>query len=257
MTNVETRKPFAVTSEIKLSGWMRKDFFIPKSDPDELMRVLCCDNQRGARGDIPHRIYSCCTFSAKGRMRVIDAGRVNEWAELRAKQQELGVPDPTEQKPGPWVLIDRRHDPVKVDEICAQYKWYGTMGYDSDEFVHSQGEFAGTRQLFSEPRLIDVGFGTSEMGRSFATYFLWSSQKIQDMLAQKRNDGLIEFPADASSFAPDIGTQMNSHRQFMETDRKNNEKRVWKRIGDTPDHIYDCVSQGMVVGCMAGIYRAP
>ena len=31
--------------------------------------------------------------------------------------------------------------------------------------------------------------------------------------------------------------------------------RVWKRIGDTPDHLYDCVSQAVVSGCMAGIYR--
>lgn len=48
---------------------------------------------------------------------------------------------------------------------------------------------------------------------------------------------------------------MNSHRQFMEVDRYQKEKRVWKRIGDTPDHLYDCVCQAVVIGCMAGIYR--
>jgi hypothetical protein len=103
--------------------------------------------------------------------------------------------------------------------------------------------------------MIDIGFGTAEMGRTFASYFLWSSQKIQDLLAQLRNAGKIEFPSDALGFCPELGTHMNSHRSFMEKDKKGNDIRVWKRLGDTPDHLYDIVSQAVVIGCMAGIYR--
>lgn len=249
-------KPYVVTTEIKLASWRRSDVIKPRSWKEELFRIMCCDNQRGARGDIPHRWFGGVAFSASGTMRVFDAGRVNEWDDLRKKQIDLGIPDPTELAPGPWVLIDRRYDPVTVDEWCARFKWYGSMGAAQDEFLHpAYSPFAGTRQLFSEPRLIDIGFGSKEMGRTFATYHLWSSQRIQDLLAELRNAGKIEFAADSTEWAPELGTHMNSHKQFMEMDRKMNEVRVWKRIGDTPDHLYDIVSQAVAVGCMAGIYK--
>lgn len=249
-------KPFAVTTELKLAAWSRADCLRPGSWPDEVFRVMCCDNQRGSRGDIPHRWFVCVAFAADGRMRVIDAGRINEWTDLRKKQVELGVPDPTEKRPGPYVLVDRRWDPVEVDEKCALYKWSGAMGADQDEFIHPPwSQFAGTRQIFTEPRSIDIGFGTPEMGRQFALYHLFSSQRIQDLLANLRNAGKIEFPADTGTFCPEMATQFNSHKQYMEADRFGKERRVWKRIGDTPDHLYDCIVEAVMIGRMAGIYR--
>jgi hypothetical protein len=251
-------KPFAVTTELKLSGFARAEILKPKSWRDELFRVMCCDNQRGAKGDIPHRWFGCVAFAKDGTLRLVDAGRINEWVDLKKKQVELGVPDPTEQAPGPWVVVDRRHDPVTVDEICAKYKWYGAMGAVQEEFLHPQySQFAGTRQLFSEHRMIDIGFGTEAMGRTFATYFLWSSQRVQDLFAQLRNAGQVQFPRDIGEWCPEAATHINSHRQFMEADRTGQEKRTWKRIGDTPDHLYDIMCEAVVVGCMAGIYRRP
>lgn len=249
-------QPFFVTKDLKLASWSRADCIRPKSWADEAFRVMICDNQRGGRGDIPHRWFACIAFSKAGRLRVVDAGRINEWADVRKRQLELGVQDPTEAKPGPWVMVDRRYDPTEVDEWCAKFKWYGMMGSDRDEFVHPPwSPFAGTRQLFSEPRTIDVGYGTETMGKTYATYFLWSSQRIQDKLAQLRNDGMLEFPSDLGTFCPEAATQMNSHKQYMEADRYGHEKRTWKRIGDTPDHIWDILCMATSVGYMAGIYR--
>ena len=251
-------KPVAVTNEIKLAGWSRADVFRKGSWAEEWFRIMACDNQRGRKGDIPHRWFGAAALSRSGRMRVFDFGRINEWDSLRKKQLELEIQDPTEDAPGPWVAVDRRYEPVEVDEWCARFKWYGSMGASQNDFLHPPySQFANTRQLFSEPRMIDIGFGTAEMGRTFATYFLWSSQMIQDLLAQLRNAGMIEFPSDALGICPELGTHMNSHRSFMETDRKGNELRVWKRIGDTPDHLYDIVSQLVAVGCMAGVYGQP
>jgi hypothetical protein len=250
-------KPFAVTTELKVSDYTRADILRPKSWPDELFRVMCGDNQRGGKGDIPHRWFGAVAFSKSGVIRLIDAGRINEWPDVRKKQIELGIPDPTEQSPGPWVAFDRRYDPVVVDELCSRYKWYGMMGATQDEFIHpAYSQLAGTRQLFTEPRLIDIGFGTETMGRTFATYFLWSSQRIQDLLAQLRNAGMIQFPRDVMEWCPEIATHMNSHKQFMEADRSGQEKRTWKRIGDTPDHLYDIMCEAVVIGCMAGIIRS-
>lgn len=248
-------KPIAVTNEIKLAGWNRADVLRKGSWPEEWIRIMACDNQRGRKGDIPHRWFGGIALSRVGRMRVFDFGRINEWNDLRKKQLELSIPDPTPDAPGPWVAVDRRYEPVEVDEWCARFKWYGSMGASQSSFLHPPwSPLAGTYQLFSEPRMIDIGFGTAETGRTFASWFAWSSQMIQDLVAQLRNAGMIEFPADSLAFCPEVGTHMNSHRSFMELDKKGNEIRVWKRIGDTPDHIYDIVSQAVVIGCMAGIY---
>jgi hypothetical protein len=249
-------KPEPVTREVKLSDWTRASVIRPKSWADEVYRVMTVDNQRGERGDIPHRWFACIAFAKDGRMRIVDAGRINEWSALKQKQVELGIPEPTEAAPGPWVLVDRRHNPVEVDEMCAKFKWYGMMGSDQAEFVHPPySPFAGTRQLFSEDRYIDIGFGTSAMGRTYAIYYLWSTQRIQDLTAQLRNGGMIEFAKDVNGWCPELATHVNSHHQVMERDKNGEEKRTWKRIGDTPDHIWDCICEAVVSGCMAGIYR--
>jgi hypothetical protein len=249
-------KPFAVSHELKLASWLRADVKPPGSWKEELFRIMVCDNQRGAKGDIPHRWFAAIAFSRAGRLRVFDCGRVNEWVELKKKQVECAVQDPTPDKPGPWTLIDRRYDPVTVDEWCAKFRWYGSMGASQSEFVHPPwSPFVGTRQLFTEPRTIDIGFGTETGGRTFSTYYLWSSQRIQDLVAELRNAGMIEFAADSANWAPELPIHMNSHRQFKLTDREGHESMEWRKIGDTPDHLYDIVCQAVVVGCMAGIYK--
>lgn len=251
-------RPFVVSKEIALSGFARNEVVRPGSDPDEILRIMACDNQRGARGDTPHRWFGAFTFTAKGRLRLIDGGRLNEWDALKKKQIELGIPDPTPPNPGPFVVVDRRYDPIEVDERCAAFKWYGMMGADQHEFVHPPGTlFEGTRQLFSDPRPIDVGYGTRETGRTYALYFYWSSQRVQSLVAQLRKAGMIEFPRDSNDFVPDLATHMNSHRQFEKLDRFNKKTFVWKRIGDTPDHLYDIVCMAVAVGCMAGLYAMP
>ncbi len=249
-------KPTVARIDLKLGDFTLAEVRTRGAWKDELFRVLTMDNQRGKGGDIPHRIFACVAFARDGRVRIVDAGRRNEWEDLKALQRELGIPDPNAAEPGPWVGVDRRYKPVDVDENCANFMWHGFMGMDRDEFIHPEwSPFAGTRQLFSEPRAIDVGFGTAEQGRKVAWYYLWSSQKIQDLLAELRAKDRIGIPNDIVSVFPDFGTQYNSHRQIIERTKKGAERRVWVRIGDTPDHVYDCICQALVIGCMAGIYR--
>ena len=66
---------------------------------------------------------------------------------------------------------------------------------------------------------------------------------------------MIELAKDTNGWGGELAMHMNSHKQFVEPDRSGQDKRVWKRIGDTPDHLYDCVSQAVVSGCMAGIFK--
>jgi hypothetical protein len=248
-------KPHAVTTELKLAGWTRLEI-LKREWKEEGFRVMGLDNQRGRQGDIPHRWFAAGAFSATGKIRIFDAGRINEWPDVKKKQVELEIPNPTLDKPGPFVLCDRRYEPVTVDEMTHLYKWYGTLGTDVEEFVHPPwSPFAGSRQLFSEMRSIDIGFGTAEAGRSAAMYYLWCSQKLQDLVAELRNSNMIEFARDSGDWAPELPIHMNSHKQFMELDKKGNERRMWKRLGDMPDHLYDCITQIVLIGCMAGIYK--
>ena len=111
--------------------------------------------------------------------------------------------------------------------------------------------------LFSEPREIDIGFGTKEQGRMHAVYHLWAANKVQDILAAVRGGkgGDFEVPSDINEFCPEYAEHINSHRSHIEPDRKGQERRVWKRIGGWPDHLYDCESELTVLGLMAGLYK--
>lgn len=251
-------KPMVVSKEIRLGSYKRIEMAKPGMWKDEWIRVMACDNQRGKQGDVPHRWFVCRAFARDGRSRLVDCGRINEWSAVQERARLLGVPEWSAARPGPWVVVDRRYDPVSVDEICAKYKWHGMMGTDLDEFVHStHSPHAGMRMLFSEERFIDIGFGTGDQGRKHAIYHLWSSQKVQDILAQLR-DGKAEqweVPSDIMDFCPEYAEHLNSHRQMMEMTKTGQEKRVWKRIGGWDDHLYDCESEIVVLGLIAGVFK--
>lgn len=251
-------RPMVVSKEIRLGSYTRSQVITPGGWKDEWIRVMSVDNQRGAQGDIPHRWFVCRAVARDGRSRLVDCGRINEWSQVQDRQRALGVPEWSAARPGPWVVVDRRFNPVEVDEVLARHKWHGLMGTDLDEFVHSvNSPHAGLRMAFSEERYIDIGFGTGDQGRKHAIYHLWCSQKVQDMLAQLR-DGKAEqweVPSDIMDFCPEYAEHINSHRQVMEQTRTGQEKRVWKRIGGHPDHLLDCESMIVVLGLMAGVFK--
>lgn len=260
-------KPIVVNTELNLGSYTRADMAKPpvmidgkcvSGWVDEWIRVMACDNQHGARGDVPHRWFVCRAFAKDGRSRLVDCGRVNEWDALQQRARDLGVPEWTEKKPGPWVVVDRRFEPVEVDEVCARFKWYGAVGYDQAEFVHTAGtQFGGRRMQFSEDRYIDVGFGTQTQGRRHAIYFLWSSQRVQDYLALLRA-GKAEghdLPSDLMTFCPEYGEHINSHRQRIEEGKKGDQKNVWYRLSGWADHMYDCECELVVLGLRAGVFK--
>ncbi len=254
-------RPYFVPTELKLSNYTRKEVLKPGDWKHESFRIMSGDNQRGAKGDIPHRWFVCRAFGKDEtgiwRSRLVDCGRVDEWNALRQKQIELGVPMSNPANPGPWVVIDRRWDPTEVDEKCSLYHWHGMMGAPSqEEFLHPpDSPFAGTRQLFSEQRAIDVGFGTAQTGRQYALYFLFAAQRVADIWHQLLSGGLAEIPRDIGEFCPEYVQHVNSHRQIMEATKTGGEKRLWKRIGNTDDHLRSCEIELTVCGLMAGIYK--
>lgn len=251
-------RPVSVSKDIKLGSYTRSDMLKHGAWEDEWIRVMAVDNQHGARGDIEHRWFACRAFARDGRSRLIDCGRINEWPEVRDRQRALGVLDYSAQRPGPWVVVDRRYNPTDVDEVCSRMKWFGLMGQDTDKFVHGSNSRWGEQQmLFSDEKIMDVGFGT-DAGRRICVYHFWSSQKVQDLLAALRGGKAQswELPADLNEFCPEYVDHINSHRQQMDVSPKSGKERlVWNKIGGWPDHLYDCESMLVVLGLMAGIFK--
>ena len=253
-------RPIVVSKKVKQGDFTRREMRDPKFWPDEWIRLMAVDNQHGGRNDIPHRWFVCRAFARDGRSRLVDCGRINEWEDLRKKQHELGVPDWTPEMPGPWVVVDQQHDPAKVQEICARYRWFGLMGQDTDKFHHEKGTMFAPEEAqdfyFSDERTIDIGFGTRDGGRQIACYYLYSKQKIEDILARLRNGDAEDWqaPKDLEEFAPQYFEHINSHHQVMESS-KSGDKLMWRGIGHTPDHLYDCETELVVLGLMAGVFK--
>ena len=253
-------KPQMVNRDVKLGTYTREEMLKPGSWPDEFIRVMSVDNQKGEASDIEHRWFVCRAFSRDGRSRLVDCGRINEWADVRKKQIELGVPLWTPERPAPWVVVDQAYDPTKVHEQCWNYKWFGMLGQPNDEWIHGpDSDFAGMRMYFSDIRTIDTGYGTKDQGRCFVPYVLWSSQKIQDLLAQLRGGKAEawELPMDLEKFCPEYFDHINSHRQILEETPKNGEKLMWRKVGGAADHLYDCESMIVVIAMMADVLKNP
>lgn len=244
---------------------------------DEWIRVMAVDFQHGSKGEGEHVWFAARAFSRDGRSRLIDCGKIKTWEELRARQIELKIPDSTDGRVGPWVLVDTGYNPKKVNEVCARYRWFGADGADTEHFQHGpNSDFAGLKMYFSEPKRVDLGYGTAEAGRAFAIQFQWASQSVQSILAELRAGRAQswEVPADIDQFCPEYATHINAHHQiFKEEHRRQKQAErtgkpmntvgkiegdelVWARIGSSPDHLYDCESMICVMGLMAGVYRS-
>ena len=253
-------RPQIIRKAVNSGDYTRREMADPKFWKDEWIRLMAIDNQRGAAGDIRHRWFVCRAFAKDGRSRLVDCGRINEWADLRKKQVELGVRDYTADLPGPWVVCDMQYKPQEVQEICARYKWYGMLGQDTEKFRHEKGTIFAPDQAqdfyFSDERTVDIGFGTIAGGRQVACYYLYSKQKIEDILATLRSGSSEpwEAPRDLEEFCPEYFEHINSHHQVMESTKKG-EKLVWRGIGHAPDHLYDCETELVVLALMAGVYR--
>lgn len=253
-------RPNVTRKAVKTGDFTRQEMADPAFWKDEWIRLMGIDNQRGAQGDVPHRWFVARAFSRSGASRLIDCGRINEWADVRKKQQELKIPDYSPHLPGPWTGVDRQYQPQEVDEVCARYKWYGLMGQDTEKFTHEKGSFFAPNEpqdfYFSDEKTIDIGFGTVEGGRQAAPYYLYAKQKIEDILAALRGgqSESFEAPRDLEQFCPEYFEHINSHHQVMES-TKSGDKLMWRGIGHTPDHLYDCETMLVVFALMAGVYR--
>lgn len=262
-------RPIVVHADVKLGSYTRMDVAKPpvvidgkcvSGWADEWIRLMACDNQQGAQGDVKHRWFVCRAFAKDGRSRLVDCGRIDLWESVEDRRKELGVPEWSANRPGPWTVVDRRHDPIDVDEVCSRYKWFGLMGADRAGFTHGNtSDNQGKEMAFSEEQFVDVGFGTKDQGRKHAIYYYWASQRVQDFLAILRGGKgeKWELPADLGTFCPEYAEHINSHRQKIEEGKKGEEKRVWYKIGGWADHLYDCESMIVVLGLKAGVFRMP
>ena len=247
--------------EIQFGDYTSADMEKPGAWPDEWIRLMSCDKQHGARGDIPHYWVVIRAFSKTGASRLVWCGRVNEDHQLRELQLKYGVRDWSPELPGPWVVIDRQHKPQEVDALCARFKWYGIMAQENAEkYQHPRGSMMAPDEVadhyFSEIREIDIGFGSHTGERQIACYMLYVKQKICDILATLISGQADpwECPKDLYAFCPEYADHIGSFHQVMES-TKQGDKLLWRRIGHNADHLRSCEEQLVVLGLMAGVFK--
>lgn len=255
-------KPIVVAKELKFGNFTRQDMLLKKWDK-EVFRSMTVDNQRGAKGDVKHRWFVVRAWAMDGSSRLVDCGRINEWADVRAAQIRCGVPDYTENRRAIFTIVDQQYDGPDVQMQCALYKWFGALGQDTLDFVHGpNSQFAGRKMYFSEVKVVNLGFGKKRedgvLENQEAAYFLWSSENLQNILAMLRigKGPAWELPHDLPEFCPQYAEHLSSHKQvFQKPDKFGEERLVWTKISGWSDHLYDCETMQCIIALRAGIIK--
>jgi hypothetical protein len=83
-----------------------------------------------------------------------------------------------------------------------------------------------------------------------------AKQKIEEILAALRSGKAEtwEVPRDLEEFCPEYLEHINSHHQVLES-TKNGDRMMWRGMAHAADHLYDCETELVVGGLMAGVFK--
>ena len=96
--------------------------------------------------------------------------------------------------------------------------------------------------------------GTAEEGSGYMCPVIhWSNPTIKD-IAKRRRDGIAKTKHLIADTVPDLYKKhMFSEHLVKEFDRNGREKRIWKRIGKRPNHLWDCYCMQITLACIKKI----
>jgi hypothetical protein len=229
--------------------------------PDEHRRYMTADVQeKGGR----YFLAAIRAFAIDGRSRLLWAGRLETYEEIRQKQLDFAIE-------GMRVGLDSAHETSEVQGMCARYGWISLLGQDEGSWAHSDPNGNSPLQKpYSVPKKVWVGLGTKDQAqRRFVWHFLWSNPTFKD-ICHRRSIGkglYYGVPADIEELStytnPNNGKatsywpQMRANQKIRKKDKTTGREQViWTRIGERPDHYLDCERMLLVMaaieGCLGG-----
>ena len=208
----------------------------------ELHRFVTVDVQEG------HFWVLVQGWNANGDDYVHWADKLHTWEDIRAKQEEYAVRDSC-------VFVDCAFNTRQVFAACVNYGWCALRGEDIDNIQVTSK--TGRKSSFYSwpPSQGDPYLGiTTNKVRKYCPTMRWAKRSILD-IAGNRRDGKAR--GIRCSVSPDVSLnfqkQMYSEMPKVERDRRGKEHRRWHRIGNRPNHLWDCYCMGIVAACMAGV----
>lgn len=231
-------------------------FNIGSSWPDEAERFQTNDVQeKGGR----HFFSGVGAFAKDGRARVLWAGRLDSWEEVRAKQLEYEIR-------GMRVGSDAAHETEEVEAMCARFGWVSLIGDDRLSWQHpdpdNKDQFID--KPYSRHKKIVLGLGTKAQGKAgFCYRFFWSNPFFKDLVHRRMHGRGL--PIGVADDIDEVASYMDGRKRigFWDHMRANQKIRrrnkttgqeevIWTRIGSRPDHYLDAVRMLLVMAAIGG-----
>lgn len=200
-------------------------------------------------------------WNESGESRLIDYRKLFSWAEVRAKQLELGIKDHR-------VLVDTGDETVECYGQCVLYGWTALKGEDTEFFAHPnpKDKKHPIRRLYSRMAKGDPVMGKSRaklssevrkalVKRRFAKLYRWSTIGVRDILASLIAGG-EDRPywgrprVEPEHYADHLNSEVKKHVR----DRRGRERAMWVQV-KADNHARDLEAMQIVAALMAGILR--
>jgi phage terminase large subunit GpA-like protein len=221
---------------------------------DEFMRVLTVDVQQNEFWGVVR------AWAKTGESRLMWAGRMVSWGEVRAKQLEFKISDGA-------VIVDSG-DGNRMMEIYAQCVENGHVEIvgNSEQWIcwkASKGEGQKSFPFFQKNNRIDLpfrwplGFGDPRSGKGaigkVCPLIQFSNPTCKDILARLRDGKGAPWLA-YEGVAEDWHKHIYAERRVKVWDSKGIEAGWrWENIGRRPNHLWDCEVMQVAAACMEGV----
>lgn len=217
---------------LSITDYSRGDYLNGQLIDNEACRFLTVDVQRD------HFWGVIRAWRPDGSSRLLWEGRLLTWDSIIDLQKQFHVKDF-------FVGVDARHFTDEVYNRCAQNRWIALLGDGAAGFTHRYKKRRDVIKFYSPIRVVKGSGGLP------ATFLLWSNEKVKDILVRLRAGKDFEVMKDASK---DYHAHMFSE---MKKDVRNKQTgqvtRRYVRIGQRPNHLWDCESEQTVMALIKGI----
>ncbi len=229
----------SASAEIK---YQPSDYMLGDPWAEEARRFLTIDKQRD------HFWAVVRAWSANGNSRLVWAGRVSTWVDLRNLQQSNAVPDRQ-------VLVDSGYSATEVYRECCRYGWIAIKGEARKggyEFTNEDG--VKSRRIFSLTSPADPGLGTAEQGMTTCPLVLISDEMTSDALALFRSGEVAGWTVAKDTPEEHVQQMAARVKRSRVLPRTNQTVWEWATVGKHGEHLWDCERMQLAAAVMSGFF---